>query len=139
MAKYGSNSVTFEFDNSSGTLVDMSAHTLDINGVEIEAILEESHSFGDAWMESLATGLRKMADLVVGGFYDDTATTGPDVIYNAVFSSPADSTRTAKVTYGGSKTTSVETLIAKYKRTLSRGALHKYETTLRPSGAVTEA
>lgn len=139
MAKYGSNSVTINVDNSGGTPVDMSQHVLEINGIEIEAILEESHSFGDAWFESLAVGLRRMAPVVLGGFYDDAASTGPDVIFNAVANGPAATTRTFQVVYGASKSTSVETLIAKYGRKLSRGALHRYETTLQPTGAVTEA
>lgn len=139
MAKYGSNSVTVNYDNSGGTPVDMSQHTLDINGVEIEAILEETHSFGDSWFESLAVGLRKMADVVLGGFYDDAASTGPDVVYNAVVSGPTSATRTLQIIYGASKSTSVETLNMKYGRKLARGVLHKYEVTLRPTGTVTEA
>ena len=39
MAKYGSNSLVFEFDNSGGTLVDMTQHTLELGGVEIEGSL----------------------------------------------------------------------------------------------------
>lgn len=139
MAKYGSNSVVINFDNSGGTPVDMSQHVLECNGVEIEAILEESHSFGDSWFESLATGLRKMAPVVLMGLYDDVSSTGPDVIFNAVFTGPSASTRTLQIVYGASKSTSVETLIAKYGRKLARGVLHKYEVTLQPTGAVTEA
>ena len=139
MAKYGSNSVTINFDNSGGTPVDMSQHVLECNGVEIEAILEESHSFGDAWFESLGTGLRKMAPVVLMGLYDDTSSTGPDAIFNAVNSGPSVSTRTLQIVYGSTKSTSVETLIAKYTRKIARQVLHKYEVTLQPSGAVTEA
>lgn len=139
MAKYGSNSVVVNYDNSGGTPVDMSQHTLDINGVEVEAILEETHSFGDSWFESLAVGLRRMADVVLGGLYDDAASTGPDVIYNAVVSGPTSTTRTLQIVYGSTKSTSVETLNMKYGRKLARGALQKYEVVLRPTGAVTEA
>jgi hypothetical protein len=139
VAKYGSNSLIDEFDNASDALQVMTQFTLEVNGIEIEAVLEESHSFGDSWFESLATGMRKLADIVKSGFYDDTATTGPDVIYNAVFSSPATATRTQKFTYGSTKTSSVETLIFKYGRKLARARLHMYEVSLRPSGAVTEA
>jgi len=139
VAKYGSNSVVINYDNAGGTPVDMSQHVLDINGVEVEAILEETHSFGDAWFESLATGLRRMADVVLGGLYDDVGTTGPDVIFNAVTTGPAVATRTLQVVYGSTKSTTVETVNMKYGRKLARGALHKYEVTLRPTGAVTEA
>ena len=138
MSKYGSSSLKIEVDNSSGSLVDMSQHVLEINGVRVEAILEESHSFGDAWFESLATGLRRMQDVELGGFYDDAATTGPDVIFNAVFSAPGDTTRTLKVTWGSTKTTEVETLIMFYERRAAVGTLHRYTVGLKPTGAVVE-
>lgn len=100
MAKYGSNSLKVEFDNSAGTLVDISQYVLTINGVRVEAILQESHSFGDAWFESLATGLRRMTKVTIGGLYDD-ATGGPDDVFKGVPSAPSDATRTLKITWGG--------------------------------------
>jgi hypothetical protein len=139
VAKYGSNSVTIEFDNSGGTLQNMTQYVTAINSVDIEAVLEESHSFGDSWFESLATGLRKMGDVTLSGFYDDTASTGPDAIFGAVVDAPATATRTLKVTWGGTKTTTVETLIMKYSRKAVRNEVTKFEVTLRPTGAVTEA
>jgi hypothetical protein len=58
VAKYGSNSIVIEFDNAGGSLVDMSAHILQINGFDVEALMEESTAFSKAWKESLATGVR---------------------------------------------------------------------------------
>jgi hypothetical protein len=139
VAKYGSNSVTINVDNSGGTPVDMTQHTLDINDVEIESILEESHAFGDSWFESLATGVRRMAPIVMGGLYDDTSSSGPNAMYATTASGPSETLRTWQCVYGSTKSTSVETLIAKYGRKLGRAALHKYSVTLQPSGAVTEA
>ncbi len=139
MAKYGSNSLVINFDNVGGTPTDMSNYVQTINSVEVEAIIEESTSFGDSWMESLATGIRKMSDVVLGGMFDDTATSGPDVVFNAVASGPSASTRTLAITWGGSKITSVETLIAKYARTSARNTITKYAVTLKPTGTVTEA
>jgi len=139
LAKYGSNSVTINVDNSGGTPLDMTQHTLDINDVEIESILEESHSFGDSWFESLATGVKRMAPIVQGGLYDDTSSSGPDAMYVTTASGPSQATRTWQCVYGSTKSTSVEVLIAKYGRKLGRAALHKYSVTLQPTGAVTEA
>jgi len=139
MAKYGSNSLAIAVDNSSGSATTMTSYVTEINSVEIEAMLEESHSFGDAWFESLATGVRKASDLVLGGFFDDTSSTGPDAIFNAVASGPTASSRTVTITWGGSKTTSFEALITKYTRTASRNELTKFEVTLTPTGTVTEA
>src|SRR5688572_31875270 len=101
--------------------------------------MEESHAFGDSWFESLATGMKQMADVVLGGFYDDTATTGPDALFVTTASGPSTSGTTLIITYGSTKTTSVSTFIVKYRRTLALGKLHGFEVTLRPTGAVTEA
>ena len=139
MAKYGPNSLTVNYDNSSGTPVDMTQYVLTINDVQVEAIMEESHSFGDSWFESLATGIRRVNPVEMSGFYDDTATTGPDAIWNAVASGPSVTLRTLQVVWGASKSISVETLIAMYGRQATRNVLTKYSVRLQPSGAATEA
>ena len=139
MAKYGSNSLIVAVDNSSGSAVTMTAYITAINALSVEAILEESHSFGDSWFESLATGLRRMTSVELSGIFDDTATTGPDVIFNAVASATSTSTRTLTITWGGSKTTSCECLISSYTRGATRGELTTFSVTLTPTGTVTEA
>ena len=113
----------------------MSQYVQEIGGIEIEALTEDSGGFGDSWEEVLATGLKKVGGLTIKGIYDDTATTGPNVIWNAAGNTTS---RTLKVTWGGSKTTSVETIITKYVRAPQRGALTKFEVTLAATGAVTE-
>lgn len=138
MAVYGPTNIIIKVDDSGGVLRTMTPYILTINDVSIEAVMEESQSFGDAWRESLATGVRFMADINLGGLYDDTAATGPDVVFKGVASSPTEATRTFEITYGGTKTTSVETLIQKYSRKPDRNGLTKYDVTLRPTGAVTE-
>lgn len=134
MAKYSSKDVVIEFDNSSGTLVNISQHVLSINGVSIEALLEESHSYGDSWVEFFNTGIKRAAEIVVGGMFDDTATTGPNALMNSL-----GDTRTFKITWGGTKTTEIETIIRRYDRTPPRGGMVMYETALQPTGAATEA
>lgn len=138
MAKYGSNSIVVEIDvTEGGALTDISQYVTDLDGVEVEAILMESHSFGDAWFEHLATGLRRMNPVTVGGFFDDVAS-GPNAIFIGVQDSPADASRTFKVTWGGTKTTTVEVWIQKYTRRPVRNELTRYEAVLQPTGSVTE-
>lgn len=140
MAKYGFDKLKIEFDNSGGvTLIDMSAYILNIDGVSIEAMLEESHAAGDAWVKQLWTGIRRLADIKLDGFYDDAATTGPDAIFNDVGAGgTTGGTRTLKITYGSTKTTQVETIIKSYRRDPNRNQLTKFEVVLTPTGAVTE-
>ena len=56
MAKYGSTSLAVSLDNSSGTPGVMTAYVTAIGAVTVEALLEESHSFGDSWFEAMAPG-----------------------------------------------------------------------------------
>ncbi|HXH05852.1 MAG TPA: hypothetical protein VNI83_04605 [Vicinamibacterales bacterium] len=139
MAKYGSSSIVIEFDNAGGTLVNVTQYVTTINGIDVEALMEEgTHPFGASWEEAIPSGVRRMNEITLGGLYDDTATTGPDAIFNAVASSPTVATRTLRITWGGTKTTSVECYIKNYRRTPTRNEVTKFEVVLRPVGAVTE-
>lgn len=139
MANYGFDDLAIEFDSTAGTTVNVTQSILEINGIDIEAVLEESHTAGDAWVEQLFTGLRRLQDITVKGFYDDDSDTGFDFMFNDPGNTKGAATRTLKVTWGGSKTTSVEVLIKNYRRLPSRGALTKAEAVLTPTGAATEA
>ena len=134
MAKYGPDDFAISVDDSGGTPVVMDPYVDELDGMDIEAIIEESHAFVATWVENLYSGIRKGNPFTVGGFYDDTATTGPDVIFNAL-----GNTRTVKLTWGGSKTTSFECIITKYVRTPGRNLSSRYSVTFTPTGAVTEA
>ena len=136
MAKYGSPDLKIEVDNAGGTLVDMSAYIETVNEVSVEALLQESHTFGDEWVEHLYTGVKQGAPVTFEGFYDDTATTGPDAIFNALGSS-----REVKITYDGAtaaKYTLFNSIITNYKRLPSRGELHRYSVTFTPTGEIAE-
>ena len=133
MAKYGPDDFAISVDDSGGTPVVMDAHVDDFDGMDIEALIEESHVFGDAWVAQLYSGIRKGNPFTLGGFYDDTASTGPDAVFNAV-----GDTRTVTMTWGGSKTTAFECLITKYVRTPTRNVSTRYTVTFTPTGAVTE-
>lgn len=137
MAKYGSPSVSITWDGTNIT-----QYVTDINNIDIESILEETHTFGDSWFESTAVGIRKVGDLKLKGFYDDTATVGPNALFVVISTGspgPADTTKNLVITYGSTKTTTIPCFIQKYSRMLDRGKLHKFEVTLQPSGAPTEA
>lgn len=134
MSTYNFGNLKIEVDNSGGSLVDISQYVTEINDVNTKALVEEGQTAGDTWMETLDTGLRQMEPVVLKGFYDDSASGGPNVLFSSI-----GNTRTLKVTWGGSKTTQVEAVIEQYKRRALQKQLHKYETTLIPTGTVAEA
>lgn len=133
MAKYGPNDISIAVDNTGGTPVTMDAYIDEWAGADVEAILEESHTFNDAWVENLYSGIRRMSPITMSGFYDDTATTGPDAIFNAL-----GETRTVTITWGGSKTTATEAIISAYARAPGRNASTRFTVTMTPTGTVTE-
>jgi len=59
-----------EFDSSSDAYVDMSAYIQAINGVEVEALIEQSDGFGASWVAQAYAGVRKMNDIQLDGFYE---------------------------------------------------------------------
>ena len=136
MANYGSNNLIFKIDVSDGgALTAMTNYITEIGGVKVVRGNVESIAFGDTWDEHLLTGIRKMEPFTVGGFYDDTASTGPDVVFNGTHTV----TRSVEITWGGTKTTSFEAWITDYERKPVVGDLTMYTATIQPTGTVTEA
>ena len=135
MTRYGYPDLKIEFDNSSDALQDMSKYVMDTPpSFDREAILEEITAAGDNDEAHAKVGLKKVNPLDLGGAFDDFAATGPDVIFNAI-----GDLRSLKITWGSTKTSSVECLIKNYVRNAVRGELTKFVVTLQPTGAVTEA
>lgn len=139
MAKYGSSSVTINVDDSGGVARAMTDYVRSEVLAEIESILTESHAFGDSFVEHLAVGLKRMSPLEFEGFYDDTATTGPHVVFSDLPTGPSSITKTVTIVWGGGKSVAVETLINKYTRRAVPGALTMFKATATPTGTITEA
>lgn len=138
MAQYGFDDFAVSVDNSGGAAQVMTSYVTGINGVEVEAILEEVTTGGVAWEMWAAVGLGRMGPIELSGVFDDTATTGPNAIF--LETNPASKVaRTVTITWGSTKTTAAECLIAKYARAATKGELTKYTVTLQPTGTVTEA
>jgi len=140
MANYGPADLTVEYDNAAGTLVDITAHVLNVNDIDVENLTEEVRPFGASWDVHKTVGVGRMPVVEIGGVYDDTASTSPDALFaNRVPEGPAVASRTLKFTWGGSKTTEVETVLLGYRRTVDRAGLTRWLARLQPTGAVTES
>ena len=133
MGKHGSDAIKIEVDNSGGDPIDLSDYIDTINEFDIEALIQESTAFGDSWMEHLSTGIKQANPVTLEGFYDDTSTTGPDAILNAV-----GDTRELTITWdGASESDTVDALITNYARIPVAGELTRFRAVLTPTGAVT--
>lgn len=133
MARAGWSDTGIAFDDSGGTPRTMTAYILLINGIDINAVLEDNTPMGAEWEAQVYAGHKSMADIVLEGLYDDTASVGPKVVFDAV-----GDTRTFTITYRSGKTTSVETIITKYGEPKKTKATTRFKVTLRPTGTPTE-
>lgn len=136
MAKFGFDDLVITLDDSAGAPQNISGFVTTINGVSIENILEEVHTAGDSWVEQEWVGLSRMADITLGGFYDDTVATGIDAVVDVATRGVV---RTLVVLYGGTKSTTVECELRSYNRQPVRGELDKFELVLAPTAAPVEA
>ena len=135
--KYGSPDLTIEVDSTDETgsdMIDLSEYVDTINELNIEAMLQEGHGFGESWVKQLFTGVKQGNDLTLEGFYDDTATSGPDAVLKAI-----GETRQVAITWGGTNKSTFSAVIKNYVRKPVRNELTKYSCTLAPSGEIEEA
>ncbi len=136
MGKHGSPDFKFEVAQSGGAMADMSQYIDEINEINVEALLQEGHAFGDSWVKQLFTGVKQGQAVTVSGFYDDTVTVGPDAIFNAL-----GDERKCRATYDGetgNKYTEFMAVITNYVRTPTRGEKTRYSCTLTPTGEMSE-
>ena len=105
-----------------------------IDGLTIEAILEDSNTFGDTWTEQLYSGLRRGQPLTIGGFYDDAANS-----VSPKFNANEGTTIAIVITWGGSRTSTFNAVLQSWTRTAVREGSTRYTATLIPTGAITEA
>jgi hypothetical protein len=135
----GPADLVIEYDDDGGNLVDITEHVITFNGISKEQLIEEVRPFGAAWDKILTIGVGKGAPIELGGLLDDVADGPDDLFNNRPFpEGPSAATRTFKVTWFGTKTTSWETVLQKYDRNPNKNEAHKYATTLMPTGAPTE-
>lgn len=140
MSKYNSSNLIIEFDNAALALQVITPYVLRCGSLKKKGLFEESTAYGKSVVERLYAGMKDTEPIVLGGFYDDAASPAPDALFDDIgnVATTGGGTRTLKITWGGTKTSSVEMFIQDYEKLPDVGKLHQYNVTLLPSGAVTE-
>lgn len=134
MAKYGSASVTITMDDGpGGTGRVITPYVTSISGVKLEAITQQSNPFGVAWEQHTPTGVSKVPPITIQGFFDDTATVGPHVVFIAPDDGPADLERSLVIVFGNSKTASMEGRLVSYEVLGKNGNLTEYAAVYQPN------
>ena len=129
MAKYGSGSVAVTMDDSGGTPRIITPYVQTIGGLKIETITQETNPFGGTAEKPNSVGVYKSITIPVTGFFDDTATVGPHVVFGTISSTVAASSRTLAVNTGGG-TFTVECIVTGYEVMPKNGNVTEYAATL---------
>jgi hypothetical protein len=142
--KHGSNEVDFQIDSADGGSLTTAGITgfiqyiTKIGDVSVKREAVDATPFGtdqEAWIIGV---IKRREPLVIEGFYDDTASTGPDAVLNIGKITHA-ATRSVVLTFATGKTVTGEVWIEEYTRTLEVGQYHGYKASLRFTGTITEA
>jgi hypothetical protein len=145
MAKYSSPNLTFEIMITDGGAMTtgFSQYITKFGEINITRPLIESTPFAAAIAQYLVSVFKKYEPFTIEGFYDDTASTGPNAVLN-IGQYTNSTTRGFSLTIGGSKTitangTTGGLWIVSYKRTFNVGEYHGYSCELQASGTIVEA
>jgi hypothetical protein len=130
MAKYGSGSVTVTMDDSGGTPQTITPYVQTMGGLKIEAITQQTNPFGTTAEAFTPVGVFKSIDIPITGFFDDTATSGPHVVFKTISSTVAAASRTLVVVTGGG-TFTVECLVTSYEVMPKNNNLTEYAANLK--------
>lgn len=134
--KYGSSSLVITYDDGpGGTARTITPYVLQIGGIKVEAITEQTNPFGTTSEAHTPTGMTRTPDIEIEGHFDTTATTGPHVVFIAPDDGPQDSTRTFTFAPGDSKTFTMETRLVSYEVLAQNGNLTKYKAVIRQAAA----
>lgn len=134
--RYGPASVTVTLEDSPGGTA-RNIHDFILNGITAETIarMMQTDGLGDAWEEHVPTGKKGAPPITLGGIWDTTATTGSHAILNDVDDGPQDDGRELVVTFGDSKTWTVDVRLMRYRVTAANDAIQQFEAELQPTGA----
>lgn len=102
-----------------------------------EGMFEESHTFGDQYVEQSFVGLQKFA-LDYAGFYDDAAGAANEAMVTLAGASRVISWGTEGGTVGASCGGAQGSIEGKYTRSVERGKLHKANCSFAGSGQIDE-
>lgn len=129
MARYGPADVIVNYNGN--VIADVQV----IGDIPKEMILEEITPFGVAWEQHASVGVGRLGPITLEGVYADDAT----VLRTRLEAVGIGGTATLILTFGGTKTLTVSTVLRSITRTLARGALTRITAELQPTGTPTEA
>ncbi len=141
--KHGSAEWTISVDDApGGSLRAITPYVTAIGGIKITAATQVTTAFGDTWTKNSPTGVKKVEAVQISGFFDDTATVGPHVVFltpdTTIYDGTTATSRTLTVVVANTpKTFTVEVLLTSYSVIGKNGNLTEYQADLLPTGTGT--
>lgn len=135
--KHGSSEITVSYDDGpGGTPRTITSYVLTMGAIKLTSNMQANTPFGATVEAMLPTGVSKIDQVTIHGFWDDTATSGPHVVFLAPDTSPQASTRTLAIVFGNSKTWTSEGYLVSYAVLGKAGNLTEFDAVLQQnSGA----
>ena len=126
--KHGSSEITIAYDDGpGGTLRTITSFVLTMGAIKLTSNMQANTPYGATVEAMLPTGVSKIDQVTLHGYWDDTATTGPHVVFIAPDTSPQASTRTLTIVFGNSKTWSSEGYLVSYAVLGKAGNLTEFD------------
>jgi hypothetical protein len=138
VAKFGSSTVVVSLSEvSQGTARVITPYVSTISGIAVESITQQSNPFGTSTEAHTPVGMTKTPDIVLSGFYDDTASVGSWTVMkpSATDIAVGSTGRNLIITAVTGNTFTINVHIVKMEIILKNGSLVEYACTLRQMGA----
>jgi len=129
--KHGSAEITISYDDGpGGTPRTITSYVLTMGAVKLTSNMQANTPYGATVEAMLPTGVAKIDKITIHGFWDDTATTGPHVVFLTPDTSPQAATRTLAIVFGNSKTWTSEGYLESYAVSGKAGNLTEFDAVI---------
>jgi len=102
--KHGSSEITIAYDDASGAPQTITCAVLTMGPIKLTSGMQTATAYCDSIEKQLPTGMTKIEQVTLTGFWDTTPTTGSHAVFKAPDTNPQGATRTLTVMFGDAKT-----------------------------------
>lgn len=136
MANWGWDDVRVRYGNNADIWYDVHPYIDEETMAGLKADIEDWRPKGSTWLLKRSVGTKSWdGDIEFGGLYDDTATSGPDALFDNDGARLGGLARIAESHDAGATWKIANVIVGKYLPEPKSGALTRYKATFTPYGA----
>ena len=136
--KHGSSEITISYDDQTGAPQVVTCAVLTMGAIKVSSVMQAGTAYCDTVEKMLPTGLSKIDQVTLTGFWDTTPTTGSHAVFGKPDTNQQGTTRTLSIMFGDAKTWASEGFLVSYSVIGKVGVLTEFEAVLQQnSGAWT--